>query len=311
LARQYASMMVAVGCVVAQALATTTGMVRAQDNAPAQVTTRAGAGLKVASARITAEEPIQPIVIRHVDSSTEGWSVADSANFRLWHQDSRARAEQVLRAAERARTRVSRKWFGAVAGPWEPRCELNLYPSAMAYQRATGLPARAPGYALTQHEGERVISRRIDLRGDWPDLLATVLPHEVTHIVLSDQLGSQPLPSWANEGIAVLNEPPANIARHLRNLARHRDEGMLFSMQGLVESTDYPDRRAMGAFYAQSISLVQLLVKERGPEAFTSFLRCTMRAGAGPALRRHYGMTFDELERRWQQHAFEAVAVAE
>jgi hypothetical protein len=109
----------------------------------------------------------------------------------------------------------------------------------------------------------------------------------------------------------VLNEPPANIGRHLRNLSRHRDEGLLFSVQGLVESTDYPDRRAMGAFYAQSVSLVQFLVEERGPEAFTAFLRCAMRAGAGPALRRHYGMTFDELEQRWQRHAFQAASLAE
>jgi hypothetical protein len=133
----------------------------------------------------------------------------------------------------------------------------------------------------------------------------------VAHIVLADQFGNVPVPSWANEGIAVLTEPPAKVARHLGNLTRHRDEGMLFSMEALVDRQDYPDPRALGPFYAQSVSLVQFLVQEKGPQALVPFLRCAQRQGAGPALRRHYGMTFEELEQRWRQHAFPTTMVAE
>jgi hypothetical protein len=278
---------------------------------------RRDAGLILAAALLIAHfvagsptAALAQVVVRHADGTNEGWFFAETENFRLWHQGSRAQAEEVLQTAERARTRVCRKWFGEAVGPWQPRCELNLYPSGAAYQAATGLPDRAPGFAQTRHEGERVVSRQIDLRGDWPELLTALLPHEVTHIVFADQFGSRPLPSWASEGIAVLTEPSQNIARHLRNLPRHRDEGLLLSVKDLVEQSGYPNRYGMGAFYAQSVSLVQFLEKEKGPEALTAFLRCARRAGMAPALRRHYGMTFEELEQRWQQHAFHDSSLA-
>jgi hypothetical protein len=120
---------------------------------------------------VAAQTPQDAIAIRHTDDPTAGWFVAESPSFRLWHQQSRAGAERVLQAAEQARARVFRKWFSTVAGAWDFKCELYLYPSREAYHAATGLPPRAPGYAQTRHEGERVVVRRIDLRGDWPELL--------------------------------------------------------------------------------------------------------------------------------------------
>jgi len=299
----------AAGLLVAHLVAALPTAALAQDNRLYQAAP--SARVKAAlSPQLARPQAIEPAKVRHADGTTEGWYYAETENFRLWHQNSRAQAEKLLRAAEQARARVCRKWFGEDVGPWQPRCELNLYPSAAAYQAATGLPDRAPGFAQTRYDGERVVSRQIDLRGDWPELLTAVLPHEVTHIVLADKFGSRPLPSWASEGIAVLTEPSENVGRHLRSLPRHRDEGLLQSVQALVGQSDYPDRRAMGAFYAQSVSVVQFLAQEKGPEALTAFLHCARRAGMAPALRRHYGMTFDELEQRWQQYAFQGNSVA-
>ena len=45
-----------------------------------------------------------------------------------------------------------------------------------------------------------------------------MLPHEATHVVLAGQFGDQPVPRWADEGMAVLTEPRDKIDRHLRNL---------------------------------------------------------------------------------------------
>ena len=244
-----------------------------------------------------------PVAMRH-PGSRDGWELTESANFYLWHQSTPAQAERLLHSAEEARTRICRRWFGDTGPDWQPRCELNLYPSKEAYQAATGLPDCIPAFAHTQHEGERVVSRQIDLRGDWPELRTAVLPHEITHIILSDRFGSRPLPSWVNEGIAVLSEPPGNIARHLRNLPRYRDEGLLCHVGTLMEQGDYPDRRAMGAFYAQSVSVVQFLEKEKGSEALIAFLHCARRQGFAPALRRHYQMTYADLEQRWHVYAF-------
>jgi hypothetical protein len=251
----------------------------------------------------TAMMPAAPVAVTHGNESASGWYVADSTNYRLWHQGTRAQAEEILRAAEAARTRVYQRWFGDPPAAWQPRCELNLYPSRESYQAATGLPDRVPAYAHTQHEGERVLARQIDLRGDWPELLTAVLPHEITHLILSDQFGSRPLPCWANEGIAVLSEPQENIARHLRALPRYRDQGLLCGLGSLMEQTDYPDRRVLGAFYAQSVSLVQFFVHEKGPQTLIAFLHDARRQGFARALRRHYQMDFADLEQRWQQYA--------
>jgi hypothetical protein len=243
------------------------------------------------------------IAVRHT-GSRDGWEIAESANFYLWHQSTRGQAERLLRSAEEARARICRRWFSEVGPDWQPRCTLNLYPSREAYQAATGLAECVPAFAHTQYEGERVLSRQIELRGDWPEVLTSVLPHEITHIVLSDKFGSRPLPGWVNEGIAVLSEPPANIARHLRNLSRHRDEGLISPVEDLIEQRAHPQRHALGAFYAQSVSLVQFLEKEKGNEALIAFLHCARRHGFGQALRRHYQMTFADLEQRWRQFAF-------
>jgi hypothetical protein len=249
-------------------------------------------------------EATPPITIRHSAATADGWSVAETTNFRLWHRASRAVAEQVLTNAERTRTAVFQKWFAEDGGRWAPRCEVCLYPSGCAYQEATGLPQAVPGTSQTRHDSGRIVSRRIDLRGDRAGALETVLPHEVAHVVLADRFDGLPVPCWANEGIAVLTEPGEQHTRHLRNLPRHRDEGRLFGVRALVELSTYPERHLTGTFYAQSVSLVQFLAAEKGPTTLTAFLRDARRSGLAPALQRHYGLDFEQLERRWRRHAF-------
>jgi hypothetical protein len=250
------------------------------------------------------------IEVVHLASAANEWQAAQTPNFRLWHQQSREEAERLLVAAERARSRIYVRWFGKDGPTWDVRCDLYLYADGGSYRAATGLPDSAPGYAQSTSEGQRIIARRIDLRGDWPSLLEGVLPHEVTHIVMADLFAGGPVPCWANEGIAVLNEPTARIALHLQNLPRYRDEGVLFSVRELVEQAAYPEPRYLAVFYAQSVSLVQFLAREKGAAALPEFLRCACRAGFGAALRRHYGMTVDELEQRWREHAFDPARVA-
>jgi hypothetical protein len=125
----------------------------------------------------------------------------------------------------------------------------------------------------------------------------------VTHAVLAGRFGAR-VPRWADEGMAVLSEPRDRVEAHLRHLPRWREEGRLFSLRRLMDQEEYPDPRDWGSFYAQSVSLVDFLVDAKGAPAFADFLREGLREGYGPALRRHYGWTWRELERRWHEHAF-------
>src|SRR5262249_44889011 len=104
--------------------------------------------------------------------------------------------------------------------------------------------------------------------------------------------------------IAVLTEPADVVEQHRRNLARLAKDNELFDLRELMQLPDYPPARRVGAFYAQSVSLVEYLSQLRGPVVFCHFVRDGLREGYEAALRKHYGITsFDELQDRWGQHA--------
>jgi hypothetical protein len=246
------------------------------------------------------------IEVRHTAAQGLNWSVAETTNFRVLHRQSRDLAEQVARTAEATRLAMTRKWFGEEPAPWNPRCDIVLHTNAQDYSRATGVPPASPGHSTMHAEGERMLVRRIDLRCDESHMLDAVLPHETTHVVLAGRFGRHVVPRWADEGMAVLTEPRDRIERHLNNLPRHQRDRQLFPIGQLMRMPEYPNPHFIGPFYAQSVSLVEFLsTRPGGPQRFAQFLRDGLDNGYEAALRRHYGMqSFDELERRWQEHAF-------
>ncbi|MGH7174607.1 MAG: peptidase MA family metallohydrolase [Gemmataceae bacterium] len=255
-----------------------------------------------AANKVDAEEPA--IAVRH-QKSQDDWRVAETVNFRLCHRHTRTLAEEVLQKAERTRSAQQRKWFGRVGADWDRKCRIYLYPSGEAYSEATGAPIN-PGGGHTDIRAEegRVFSRCIHLHGTRGLLLKGVVPHEVTHAVLAGRLSLGRVPRWADEGIAILAEAQTQIDVHFRYLPRWRTDDALFSMRTLVEMRDYPEPRSIGAFYAQSVSLVDFLTREKGAPRFAAFVRDGERDGYAASLRKHYGWSFTELERRWQRYAF-------
>jgi hypothetical protein len=199
---------------------------------------------------------------------------------------------------------MQRKWFGADGEAWSPKCDLYLHATAQDYGRVTGQATNSPGHSRIETDPGtgRVVSRVIHLHCENPGaLLSAVLPHEATHAVLAGQFGKQPVPRWADEGMAVLTEPAEKRELHRRNLAKCKGE--LFPVRELMQLADYPPARRISAFYAQSVSLVDYLCALRGPQVFAQFLRDGLREGYEPALRRHYGIEgFADLQGRWGQH---------
>jgi tetratricopeptide (TPR) repeat protein len=261
--------------------------------------------------RISTAAPT-PATVKHVDRGTDGWARAETANFRVFHNQNKELAEQVAQAAERTRTEMSARWFGGAKEDWTIKCDLYLHGTAQEYSRATGVAPSSPGHSSIRTEGGRVISRRIDLHcEDSKTMLSAVLPHEATHVVLAGQFGDQPVPRWADEGIAVLTEPREKIDRHLKNLLRCRQETGLFTAKQLMQMSDYPDAKYVGTFYAQSVSLVDFLTAEKGPQELTRFLRDAAKVGPEKALQEHYQFkSFDELQKKWHERAFAAVTDA-
>ena len=249
------------------------------------------------------------VEVRHTAArSGEGWSVAETANFRIFHNQSREVAEKAARLLEATRSAASKKWFGEPAPTWNPPCDVYLYDTAEDYSLATHQPPQVAGHTTVRRERGRVVSRRIDVHCDDPNVFVGVLPHEATHAVLAGRFGDRDLPHWVDEGMAVLSEPRGRVDLHLQNLPRHRFAGELYPVGELLQMDQYPDDgRRIGAFYAESVSLVEFLshYQRKGPEVFARFLRDGLRDGFEPSLERHYGIhDFDDLQDRWQRYAF-------
>lgn len=231
------------------------------------------------------------------------WHVLETANFRIYHTDA-VLAAKAGQAAEAVRSQQARRWgSSATRTPWSPRCDLYLYPTSRDFARMTGQPETSPGFSTMGINGNRIIARRVNLRVDHPQLIAAILPHEVTHVVLADLFTQQQIPRWADEGMAVLAEPLTEQLSRAADLTGPLAEGRVFKLNELM-AIDYPSAEAWGLYYAQSVSVTQFLVEQGTPEQFITFVRGAQRQGIEQALREVYHIGgFAELENRWQNFA--------
>ncbi|MFQ3649022.1 MAG: hypothetical protein SNJ75_01720 [Gemmataceae bacterium] len=249
-------------------------------------------------------EAVADVSIRHTPRQGQGWALAETANFRIFHATTNEAAEKACRLAEATRAAMARKWLGSSLPTWTPRCDIYLHPTIKGYLVANGREG-SPGHSsITLVEG-RVTLRRIDLRMDDPNLFLSTLQHEATHVVLAGNVGNHHGPRWADEGIAVLSESRDRVQMHVRHLPQYRRDGKLFRVETLLKLPDYPDAARVPSFYAQSVSLCDFLARRKSPPTLTAFLRDGLQRGYEEALRTHYGIdSFAQLEEEWLKHAF-------
>ena len=231
------------------------------------------------------------------------WRIRESANFRVFHADPKL-AEQVVQVAEAVRRDQTKRWSGSLpAAPWQPRCEIYLYPTAQQYAQMTGQPEDSPGFSTMGMNEGQIISRRVNLRTDHDGLLAAVLPHEVTHVILADFFTDQQIPRWADEGMAVLTEPATEQKRRAADLVEPLGRNLLFPIETLMKM-DYPDNQYWNLYYAQSVSLTRFLVDQGGPAQLVQFLQGAQTKGFEAELRRVYKINdFADLQARWVVYA--------
>lgn len=249
--------------------------------------------------------PLLEMSVHHLPNQIQGWQVAETAYFRIFHNQHRGLVEQAATIAERTRVEVLHKWFDGEGEAWRNKCDIYLHATADAYTRATGVPGHSPGHSRIESDirSGTVVKRRMELRCDHPDLLTAVLPHEVTHMVLAGQFGSHAVPRWVDEGVAVLSEPPHKVEQQRRNLGRVLKQREQIPLRKLMEQDDFPSSRQLTAFFAQSVTLVEFLMGLRGPVVFSQFVRDALSSGYENALRRHYQINdYADLQTRLDRH---------
>ena len=197
-------------------------------------------------------------------------------------------ARAVAEHAEVCRKAIAVQWLGKELPPWGRPCPVKV--------NLTG--GEAGGVTSFGFANGRVSDQEMTVEGRLDRILASALPHEVTHTVFATYFGG-PMPRWADEGASLLSEDLRERRRHdrisLDLLARRGDMplGRLFRVE------DYPSD-LMG-FYGQGYSVSRFLIDLGGRPRFLGFVREGLRGNWDASARAHYGLAdVRELDRAWR-----------
>lgn len=169
-------------------------------------------------------------------------------------------AKEMGDAAERYRKELAQLWLGKTLPDWSRPCPVTVHVG----------PTLGAGGATTFvfHRGE-VYGWEMTIQGSRERLLDSVLPHEITHMILASHF-RQPLPRWADEGAATTVEHITEREKHRRMLLDflRTQRGIPFRRMFAME--EYP--RDIMPLYAQGYTLAEFLIQQGGHQRFVSFL---------------------------------------
>jgi len=239
------------------------------------------------------------------ESRVNGWQMAESERFRIHYVGKSIKAAELVTVCERTCQDLRELWLGATeVARWTPKCDVYLYPSGSEFERRTRVPAAAWGFADLAVGDGRVWSRALHMRNDDSKRQARVLVHEMTHVVLAEHFVNEPIPRWADEGIAVLSEPPERRESLMELLADEAAKRRLMPIKDLTRLSEIPrDPRQSEIFYAQSGALVDYLVKRKkmsGTEVL-KLVEDSRKRGWDTALKKQYPkLTATAFETGWR-----------
>ena len=222
-----------------------------------------------------------------------------TANFVVEAPTSLA-ARRVAEHAESCRATIARAWLGRELPNWSAPCPIRVRLTA---GEAGGLTS------FGFHQG-RVTDQSMTVEGRLDRILASALPHEVTHTIFAAYYGG-PMPRWADEGASLLSEDERELRRHDRiatDLFARRGE---LPLAQLFRVETYP--KDLMSFYGQGYSISRFLIEMGGRPRFLQFVRDGMKQGWDTATRTHYQLAdVRELDRAWRSwhHVVVQAAVA-
>jgi hypothetical protein len=277
------------------------GVIGAGAGAWNYATTAAEPPVRVAAEQPPAVPPPNPPAVP--EEPTEKPGTFRTANFIVTAPSPRI-ARLVGEAAERHRQELAKLWLGKELPPWPRPCPVRVTIKCSGAAGATRFNYDFRG-------GFEVIE--MELAGPLDRILASTLPHEVTHTVWADALRA-PAPRWADESAATLAEDEDDRRRHDEAARRVMIGRGPMSTRKLLHAKDFSQAQdELVTFYAQGYSLTRFLVERKGHPTFLQFVRDALegqrradpnlRDGWDEPLRRHYGFAnVVELESAWRDH---------
>jgi hypothetical protein len=196
-------------------------------------------------------------------------------------------AQQVGDYAETYRKQKAMEWMGRTMPPWPEPCPI----------RVTVNMGGAGGATSFAFDRGRVLGQNMNIEGSLDRLLASVLPHEVTHTVFAFYYRT-PVPRWADEGGAVLSEDEVERNRHDMLCRQILNAGHQIPLRRLFSLREYPGD--VMALYAEGFSVVNYLVGISNRPTFLAFVGHGMNYGWDSAVQTYYRyQSVEELEQAW------------
>lgn len=199
-------------------------------------------------------------------------------------------AQRVGQYAEYWRVVKAQEWLGYEMPAWNQPCPIHV-------KITLGGSGGATSFVFEQGQ---ILGMDMNIEGSLDRIIASVLPHEITHTVFAHQFRG-PLPRWADEGGCVLSEDEIERRKHdqmVREILNTPNRRM--ALRRLFSLTQYPNDVLV--LYAQGFSVVDFLVSRSSKPAFLAFLASAMQSGWDNALRQHYGfVSIEALETAWLQ----------
>lgn len=197
-------------------------------------------------------------------------------------------AQAVAERAEVCRQAIARAWLGRELPDWATPCPIKV-------KLTTGEAGGMTSFGFNQG---RVTDQSIVVEGRLERILASAVPHEVTHTIFAAYFGG-PMPRWADEGASLLSEDQWERSRHDQiavNLMARRGE---IPLAQLFDIDEYP--KDLMSFYGQGYSISRFLIEIGGRPRFLQFVREGLESGWDGATLEHYGLAdVNELDRAWR-----------
>ena len=220
--------------------------------------------------------------------ASEGYA---TDNFRIYAPDSMT-AIALGNAAERARKEKAMLWLGKEMPRWGSRLPIHV-------ELRDGGNGGSTTFAFGDNRS--ILSQSMKIMGSRERLAASVLPHEITHTVLAYHF-RRPIPRWADEGAAVLEEDAEEHARQESMLQQVSVARQTYQLRELFVLTNYPpDTAHQMALYAQGFSVTRWLVGKSDRTTFLAFVQDGLGGAWDEACQRRYGYdNVDVMEREWK-----------
>jgi len=169
-------------------------------------------------------------------------------------------AKELGDAAEAYRKEMAQLWLGKTLPDWSRPCPITVH---------VGPNLGAGGATTFVFDRGEVYGWQMTIQGSRERLLDSVLPHEITHMILASHF-RQPLPRWADEGAATTVEHISEREKHRRMLLEFLRTQRGISFRRMFAMEEYP--RDIMPLYAQGYTLAEFLIQQGGHQRFVKFL---------------------------------------